>query len=124
MAMKKGPKMRKYRVHTAEFKRQIMAEFEAGRSQLQLAKEHGISPGLIAKWRHKMESGEGFSDVPSAREKELEKQLELTERKLAQMVIENDLLKKLQKVISQRMKKPVGLLSTGKKLAPKEEPRK
>lgn len=114
--------MKKYRVFTTEFKQQVLAEIEAGKSMAQAAREHQLSPGLIGQWRNKARNGQAFVDRLTAREKQLEKQLAATERKLAQLVVENDLLKKLQEDISRRTKRSSGLLSTGRAWARKEEP--
>jgi transposase-like protein len=122
--MKKGPKMKKYRVHSAEFKASIVNEIHAGKSLSQVARENGISPALAAQWRDKALGGEAFDDRPTVREKQLEKDLARTERKLAQLVLENDLLKKLQHDISRRTKRSSGLFVIGKKSAPKDEPQK
>ena len=115
--------MKKYRVHSAEFKRAVIAEVEAGKSQSQVGRENGISPGLVGQWI-KQASGGGFEDRPTAREKELEKQLERAERKIGQMAIAIDLLKKLHQELSQRTKRSSGLIVTGKKSGQGEGPQK
>lgn len=122
--MKKGPKVKKYRVFTAEFKQQVVSEIEAGKSQTQAAREHQLSPGLIAQWRKKFSSGEGFYDRPTALEKSQAKELERYKLKVAELTLECDLLKKLQVELSQRTKRSSGLISIGKHWAPKESPKK
>jgi transposase-like protein len=122
--MKKGPKMKKYRVHSAETKAAAVNEVRSGRSMSEVARENGVSPNLIRQWIDKAESDGGFEDRPTAREKELERQLMLTERKLAQAVVELDLLKKLNQEASRRMKRSSGLFVIGKPLVRKEEPQK
>jgi transposase len=123
--MKKGSKMKKYRVHSAEFKQSVINEVETGKSQSQVARENGISVGLVSKWLQLAGAGQCFEDRPTAREKELEKQLERAERKIGQQAIALDLLKKLHQEASQRTKRSSGLIATGKRLpARKGEPQK
>ena len=117
--------MKKYRVHNAAFKSAIVAEVEAGRSISELARENALSPNLIRKWVDKRQVDGGFEDRPSARESQLERELERAERKIGQMAIAIDILKKIQAEASQRMKRSSGLIATVKKpAARKEEPQK
>lgn len=123
--MKKGPKVKKYRVYSAEFKAGIVNELQTGKGLSQVARENGLSPNLILKWRDKALSGEGFQDRPTSREKQLERDLERAERKIGQQAIALDLLKKAHQEASQRTKRSSGLIATGKKsAAQKEEPQK
>ena len=122
--MKKGPKVKKYRVFTSEFKSQVVAEVEAGKSLSAAAREHQLSPGLITQWRSKYRSGEDFKDRPTATEKAQAKELERYKLKVAELTLEIDLLKKLQEELSRRTKRSSGLLVIGKPLVRKEEPAK
>jgi len=42
--------MAKHRVHTIEFKRQVVQEYLAGESPHGLARRHGLSRNLIKIW--------------------------------------------------------------------------
>ncbi len=118
--------MKKYRVHSAEFKAAVVAEVEGGtKSTAQTARENGISPMLVYKWRDKARTGQPFEDRPSAREKQLEKELEKAERKIGQMTMALDFLKKIHAEASQRTKRSSGLIVTGKRpVGQKEEQQK
>mgnify|MGYP001564256899 CR=1 FL=1 len=123
--MKKGPKMKRYRVHSAEFKQSVVAQIGSGKSIAQIARENGISGALVYRWQNQAGKGIGFEDRPTAREKELEKELEKAERKIGQMPMALDFLKKIHAEASQRTKRSSGLIATGKKPASqKEEPQK
>lgn len=58
------------------FKRQVVQEVESGSISLSAAgRKYEISPGLINQWRDKFRCGAPH-DVPSKREREMEKELE------------------------------------------------
>lgn len=122
--MKKGPRVKKYRVFTSEFKKQVVDEVEGGKSLSQAAREHQLSPGLITQWRSKHRNGEDFRDRPTATEKAQAKELERYKLKVAELTLENDLLKKLQEELSRRTKRSSGLLVIGKPLVRKDGPAK
>lgn len=84
----------KRRKFTREFKLQVLREVEAGKSIAQAARHHQLHPTLIGRWQkqHKKYaeqafSGNGNSYTDDARVAELE-------RKIGQLTMENDLLKK------------------------------
>jgi len=90
-----------------DYKRQIVGEYVSGKgSAEQIAKREGLVRGQIYKWRvqldqHQREERietivqtEGVSIDQARRIRELEEELAATQQKLAQSVLENDLLKK------------------------------
>jgi transposase-like protein len=92
-----------------DYKRRIVAEYLAGTTSAEdLAKREGLVRGQIYKWRVQLErrarterietiaETEGVSLEQARRIRELEEELAATREKLAQTVLENDLLKKLQ----------------------------
>ena len=91
-----------------DYKRRIVAEYLSGTIPAEdLAKREGLVRGQIYKWRvqlerrHRMErieqiaNTEGVSIEQAKRIRELEEELAATQQKLAQSVLENELLKKL-----------------------------
>ena len=106
-----GKQRRKF---SADFKRQIVQEVESGLSLNAAARRHQISPALIFKWRQHLRQGT-LVDKPSANEKALEKELERYKAKVAEMLMENDLLKKVQQW-SRRQKKLDTSIVTAKNL--------
>ena len=79
---------------TREFKLQVLHELEAGKSLAQVAREHEVLPATICRWRAEARkyaeqafAGNGHLYKDQARLGELE-------RKVGQMTMENDLLKK------------------------------
>lgn len=87
--------MGRYRVYTIEFKKQVVQEYLGGESLHALGKRHQISRNLIRIWIAKYEAGE-FNDDQAAADMlaEYEARIALLERKVGQLTLENDLLKK------------------------------
>lgn len=87
----------------ADFKRQIVQEVESGSSLNAAARRHQISPALIIKWRQHLRQGT-LVDKPNANEKALAKELERYKAKVAELLMENDLLKKVHRWSRQQKK--------------------
>lgn len=112
-----------------EYKRRIVAEYLSGLISAQvLADREGLERGQIYKWRvqldqrarheriEEMVDDEGVSIEQARRIRELEEELAATQEKLAQIVVENELLKKLQPN-SAFAKKSSGYIETKQLLA-------
>lgn len=79
-----------------QFKRDLVDQVEAGAiSQSRAAREYEISPSLISRWRRQIREGT-LVDRPTAREKAMEKELERYKKKVGELTLANDLLKKIQ----------------------------
>src|SRR2546421_1716154 len=98
-------KQRQY--HDLDYKRRIVQEYLAGKITADgLAKREGLIRGQIYKWRvqlenhdrheriHEIADTEGVSIEQARKIRELEEELAATQQKLAQAVLEVDLLKK------------------------------
>jgi transposase-like protein len=102
--------MKKQRHHyELDYKRRIVQEYLAGVIPAQeLARREGLERGQIYKWRVQLErrdrlsrietlaETEGVSVEQARRIRELEEELAATQQRLAQTLLECDLLKKLQ----------------------------
>ncbi len=102
--------MKKQRQHyDLDYKRRIVQEYLAGTiSADDLAKREDLVRGQIYKWRVQLERRERLSRIETIAEtegvsleqarkiRELEEELAATQQRLAQTLLENDLLKKLQ----------------------------
>ena len=82
------------RKFSREFKLQVIREIEAGKSVAQAAREHQLHPQLIGRWQKQQGqygelafAGAGHAYTESAKIAELE-------RKVGQLTMEADLLKK------------------------------
>jgi len=85
----------KRRSFSKEFKLKVLREVDAGKSQAQAAREYQLTETSIYKWRQqyakykaKAFAGRGRAYTDEARMSELE-------RKVGQLTMENDFLKKL-----------------------------
>ena len=101
--------MKQRKQYDLDYKRRIVTEYLAGKVAADvIAKREGLIRGQIYKWRVQLERCqrlerieqiadiEGVSIEQARRIRELEEELAATQQKLAQTVLEVDLLKKLQ----------------------------
>lgn len=95
------------KTYDLEYKRQIVSEYVSGKSTAgEIAQREGLVRGQIYQWRVQLEQrhreeriesiaqSEGVSIDQARRIRELEEELAATQQKLAQSVLEVDLLKK------------------------------
>ncbi|MEW6058153.1 MAG: transposase [Bdellovibrionota bacterium] len=77
-----------------EFKKMIVELADSGQYTInQIARDHEIAPGLIVQWREKLNSGE-LIQPPSYKERQLEIELERYKKKVGELTIVVDVLKK------------------------------
>ena len=87
--------MARYRTYTIEFKRQLVEEHLGGVSLTELARRHDISRELLRIWAKKYEAGEFASGGPPKSDRRAyEAKIAGLERKVGQLTMELDLLKK------------------------------
>ena len=82
------------RSFTFEFKKMIVEMAEGGQFSVnQIARDHDISPGFILNWQKKLSTGE-LVQGPSWREKRLEAELEAYKKKVGELTVAIDVIKK------------------------------
>lgn len=109
--------MKKYRHFDEEFKRDLVARIDSGTlTASQACREHNLSPSLVDRWKRQIHEGT-LRSKPSAREKQLERELEQYKKKVGELSMQVDLLKKI-KEFSASMRKSNGYVVTGKPTAP------
>ena len=87
--------MARYRTYTIEFKRRVAEEHLGGVSLNEPARRHDISRELLRTWVKKYEAGEFAGDgPPRANGRAYEAKIASLERKVGQLTMELDLLKK------------------------------
>ena len=87
--------MARYRTYTVEFKRQLVEEHLGGVSLNQLARRHDISRELLRTWAKKYEAGDLAGGRPTTPDRRTyEAKIAGLERKVGQLTMELDLLKK------------------------------
>ena len=85
-----------------EFKRQLIAQIEAGQTTIgQAARDHQISRSVIERWRVHYHNN-ALVDRPSSRERQLEAENEKLRAKVGELVMQMDHLKKLQAWVQRR----------------------
>ena len=102
-------KKKSYRQHDLDYKRRIVQEYLRGDiKSADLAAREGLDRGQIFKWKIQRDNRQRNDRIEAIAEeegvpldqarkiRELEEELEATQRKLAQVVLECDLLKKIQ----------------------------
>ena len=122
MTTRKEPVMgKKYRTFSYQFKKDLVEQIDAGMiSQGQAAREHNLSPSLITRWMTQVHEG-SLIEKPTAREKKLERELEQSKKKIGDLILLNDYLKKIAER-SQRMKRLNSCVVTQKTLDRSKEP--
>ena len=87
--------MAQRRIFSKAFKRQIVEEMLSGRStQAQLIRHHGLSYNMLSNWRNAFRDGR-YGDESSTRV--LEARIHELERKVGELTMDNDLLKRAAK---------------------------
>ena len=85
-----------------EFKRQLIAEIEGGKTTAgQAARDHQISRSVIERWRVRYHNN-ALVDRPSSRERQLEAENEKLRAKVGELVMQMDHIKKLQAWVQRR----------------------
>ena len=93
--------MKKNKRYTEEFKREVL-EMAASKeiSVAQLARDLGIAPSLIYKWRERYRVDGESGDLKPSAEREAEAEIRRLKRELSVVKQERDILKKAIQVFS------------------------
>ena len=84
----------KRRTFSKEFKLHVLREVQSGKTAAEVARQYQLHPQLLVKWRNQFETyaGEAFGGSGKARSDTA--RMAAQERKIAQLLAENELLKK------------------------------
>ena len=105
--------MKKYRQFTEDFKRSLVAQIDSGAiSKVAAARENNISPSLIDRWQKQIHDGR-MQSRPTTRERQLERELDRYKKKVGELTIQNELLKKLNETCAS-MRRSNGYVPTGR----------
>ncbi len=88
---------KKRRIHSAEFKSRVALEAIRGiKTTAEIAREYEIHPGQIAQWKKELVQGlpDVFKRGPSSDNKQAEYEKKRLERKIGQLTMDVDWLKK------------------------------
>lgn len=113
--------MVKHRTYSVEFKRQIAQEYLGGETLHGLARRHSISRNLIRIWVDKYEAGQLDEDVELAANLEAyEAKIAALERKVGQLTMELEFLKKTEQQ-RRRQRSALPSVVSGPKASPSGE---
>jgi len=82
------------RRYDRDFKISVIAELEGGKTSAQIAREHGIHPGLPSRWRDELAENPEKAFSGNGKRYKYEARIAELERLLGQAHAENELLKK------------------------------
>ena len=89
--------VRQRRSFDNDFKRQVVESIVSGSAtQAELAREHGISPVVINRWKKEYKAGKFFENVDSKDLAKLELRVRELERLLGKLTLENEMLKRVR----------------------------
>lgn len=99
------------RKYDAAFKRKLVNQIQANEITIsEASRTHDISRTLIDLWVRKFNEGT-LADSPSAKEKVLEKEVHKLKAKVGELVMEIELLKKIQRYARQRRKEDTSVIT-------------
>ena len=94
---------------TREFKLAALEQIESGKSLARVARELEVHENVLRRWKNEIQQNPGRVFVGNGNRRSLNREAEL-ERKIGQMTLEIDFLKKaLQRVEEQRLLENAGL---------------
>ena len=99
------------RRYDRDFTISVVAELEGGKTVAQIAREHGIHPGLPIRWRAELAENPDKAFAGNGNRCKYEARIAELERLLGQAHVENQLLKKafavMQKKVREERIKPM-----------------
>jgi len=109
--------MKKYRQFTDDFKKEIVAQIDSGViTKASVVREHDLSPSLVERWCRQIHQGT-LRYKPTKRERQLEKELDQYKKKVGELTMANEHLKKIPEFLAS-MRKSNGSVVTGLNTVP------
>jgi transposase-like protein len=103
---------KQYRRFEDEFKRNLIARIDSGElTKSQAARENNLSASVIDRWQRQIHEG-SMRAHPNANEKKLIRELDMYKKKVGELTLEIDFLKKLDESLAS-MRKSSGYIVTG-----------
>jgi transposase len=87
------------RIFTKDFKLSILAELKSGKNLSQLARENEVHPSLISRWKKEYEEDPDLAFAGQGNVWKEEARIAELERKIGQLYLENEFLKKVLKTM-------------------------
>jgi len=103
---------KQYRRFEDDFKRNLIARIDSGElTKSQAARENNLSASVIDRWQRQIHEG-SMRAHPSVNEKKLMRELDMYKKKVGELTVQIDLLKKLDESLAS-MKRSSGYIVTG-----------
>lgn len=90
-----------YKRYTKEFKQKVLREVQQGESASAVARKYAVSRQMIYEWQEKQRDGV-LQDTGVQREAQLNRDVANLQRKIGQLTMENDFLKKTLECLETR----------------------
>ena len=90
-----------YKRYTRDFKEKVLRELGTGESAAAVARRYALSRALLYQWQEKQKDG-ALQDTVPPRQQQWERQIAELERKVGQLTMENEFLKKTLERLEQR----------------------
>jgi transposase len=90
-----------YKRYTQAFKEKVLGELGTGETVAAVARRYAVSRQLIYEWKEKQRDGK-LDDTRPVRELQQQREMGELERKVGQLTMENEFLKKTLQRIEQR----------------------
>jgi transposase-like protein len=103
---------KQYRRFEEDFKRNLIARIDSGEiTKSQAARESQLSGSVIDRWQRQIHEG-SMRAHPNTNEKKLMRELDMYKKKVGELTLEIDFLKKLDESLAS-MRKSSGYIVTG-----------
>lgn len=103
---------KQYRHFEDDFKRDLIARIDSGElTKSQAARENNLSGSVIDRWQRQIHEG-SMRVHPNANEKKLLRELDMYKKKVGELTLQIDLLKKLDEDLAS-MRRSNGYIVTG-----------
>jgi transposase len=94
-----------YKRYTKEFKQKVLREAEQGASVAEVARRFAVSRQLIYEWQQKQRDGT-LHDSEGQKQAQLQREVDGLQRKVGQLTMENEFLKKVLESLETRFPTP------------------
>jgi transposase-like protein len=90
----------KRRIFSDEFKAKVLAEVSSGKSMAEVTRQYSLAKNAVYDWRNQAAAGSDSVTLPKRELSALESKIASLERLVGRLSVENDFLKKLEKLES------------------------
>lgn len=116
--------MVKRKIYSQEYKQKLVIEILSGASVASISRRESITPATLNRWKQEYLDGTDVDKVDKKELVELRKKLADLSVLLAEVMLENEILKKTEKILQNQkrkelLSKPISLSSLGLRKASK-----